>query len=207
MIIFSRHGNTFEPGEKAVWIGTRTDLPLTADGRTQAAQVVDYLRGTGTVPKQVLAGPLRRTRDFAGIVASAFGLSLRIDDDLRELDYGEWEGLDSVAVSNRFGGDVLTAWEEGLTWPGSSSGWGESPGMVTARVQATLDRLTKMEQPVFACTSNGILRFVWMLTRGSVNLHRSKVRTGAICLLKANAKGFDVLEWNNSPFAKVETNV
>lgn len=199
MIILGRHGNTFEAGTKAVWVGARSDLRLTSEGRMQAARVAAHLRHSDLVPRKVVAGPLLRTRDFAQIVASDFGLRVEIDDDLRELDYGEWEGLDSAAVANRFGTETLTAWEESLAWPGNSSGWGESPDIVRKRVGAALERLSALERPVFACTSNGILRFVWVLTRGLVNMRASKVRTGAICLLNAGANGFDVKEWDHPP--------
>lgn len=199
MIILARHGNTFETGEKPVWVGARTDLPLTEEGRAQATRVVSHLRSGGRAPKAVFAGPLRRTKEFASIVASAFDLPVEIDDSLKELDYGGWEGLDGETVASRFGAAVLGAWEGELVWPGERSDWGESPDIVKSRVQAVLDRLATSEQPVFACTSNGILRFVWALTRGLVDMPQSKVKPGAVCVLKPAAQGFDIVEWNCIP--------
>ena len=36
LLLLARHGNTFNKGDKIVWVGARTDLPLTAKGREQA---------------------------------------------------------------------------------------------------------------------------------------------------------------------------
>ena len=35
-ILFARHGNTFGPGDKVVWVGRETDLPLVEKGLAQA---------------------------------------------------------------------------------------------------------------------------------------------------------------------------
>ncbi len=30
LLLLARHGNTFNKGDKVVWVGAQTDLPLTA---------------------------------------------------------------------------------------------------------------------------------------------------------------------------------
>ena len=35
-ILCARHGNTFAPGQRAVFVGAKEDLPLTEEGETQA---------------------------------------------------------------------------------------------------------------------------------------------------------------------------
>ena len=47
-LILSRHGNTFSPGEKAVWVGRRSDLPLVEEGRRQAVRHWARLVSAGT---------------------------------------------------------------------------------------------------------------------------------------------------------------
>ena len=39
------------------------------------------------------SSPLRRCRETAAAAADVLGLPVEVDDDLRELDFGEWEGL------------------------------------------------------------------------------------------------------------------
>jgi broad specificity phosphatase PhoE len=74
----------------------RTDLPLTAVGEAQA-------RGLGTLladvrPVLVLASPRERAQATARIA----GLRVdRIDDDLAEWDYGDYEGLRTDEIRER----------------------------------------------------------------------------------------------------------
>lgn len=199
MIVFARHGNTFEAGQPAVWVGARTDLPLTSEGLNQAARVVDYLKQNDVAPKTVIAGPLRRTREFAGVVAEAFGRELEIDEGLVELDYGKWEGLDNRTVTEQFGQEALSAWEQSLIWP-SAADWGESREAVEKRLRDVLARVSERDQPVFVCTSNGILRVFRYLIDGTEG-PTGKVKTGAICVLDRNERrsSLDIWDYRPSP--------
>jgi broad specificity phosphatase PhoE len=181
MIVLARHGNTFEAGTPAYWVGGKTDLPLVAEGIAQALRLVTYLRAAHIAPKTVVAGPLLRTREFAEVIADAFDCKVAVDVDLTELDYGAWEGLDSSSVVTRFGHAALEAWEARLEWP-ANGGWGESPEAVTARIRRFLTKAAAFDQPVFACTSNGILRFMRWILDGTTG-PAGKVRTGATCVL------------------------
>ena len=69
LLLLARHGNTFEAGDKVVWVGARTDLPLTAKGREQAAALGEGLRPVKSVIKHIVSGPLNRTREHAAIAA------------------------------------------------------------------------------------------------------------------------------------------
>lgn len=199
MIVLGRHGNTFAAGERAVWVGAASDLPLVEEGLAQAARVATYLKEHDLAPARVFAGPLRRTRAFAEVVASAFGTRVEIDDGLREIDYGGWERLDNAEVATRFGEEALRAWEERLQWPGPESGWGESEAQVTERIGASLARLAAFPTPVYACTSNGVLRFVRRLVDGVAEARVNKVRTGAICTLERGDPTPRILLWNKAP--------
>jgi probable phosphoglycerate mutase len=65
-----------------------TDLPLTERGRERAAALGKYLAGTKFAA--VLCSPLRRARETCEIVG--FGAQAVVDDNLREWDYGVYEG-------------------------------------------------------------------------------------------------------------------
>lgn len=66
----------------------RTDL---APGPGAAAEIARALELTPTV-SQVLASPARRCRGLAEALAARDGVALELDDRLRELDFGAWEG-------------------------------------------------------------------------------------------------------------------
>ena len=71
LLLLARHGNTFNKGDKVVWVGARTDLPLTAKGREQAQALGQALTPFGPRIKRVISGPLLRTREHAGILCEA----------------------------------------------------------------------------------------------------------------------------------------
>ena len=96
-VILARHGNTFDPGERPVWIGARTDLSLVAKGREQATKIGETLKAANLAPRRVLAGPLKRTRETArlALLAADASVDVEIDSRLSEIDYGIWEGKSS----------------------------------------------------------------------------------------------------------------
>jgi probable phosphoglycerate mutase len=66
----------------------RTDLPLLDDGRIEAEELGRRL--AGHVFAMVLTSPLRRARETCEI--AGFGSQAVVSEDLREWDYGDYEG-------------------------------------------------------------------------------------------------------------------
>ncbi len=71
LLLLARHGNTFDKGDKVVWVGARTDLPLTSKGREQAQALGQALAPSAARIKRIISGPLLRTRDAATIIGEA----------------------------------------------------------------------------------------------------------------------------------------
>ncbi|HET6908793.1 MAG TPA: histidine phosphatase family protein [Mycobacteriales bacterium] len=67
----------------------RTDLTLTEDGRAKAADLRDVLADHDFA--MVLSSPLQRARQTCDL--AGFGARAETDVDLREWDYGDYEGL------------------------------------------------------------------------------------------------------------------
>lgn len=68
-----------------------TDLPLTAAGVEQAAQVARRFAGASVAA--IYTSPLARARDTARPIAAALGLALVEEPNLRERHYGRAQGL------------------------------------------------------------------------------------------------------------------
>lgn len=199
MILFARHGNTFLSSNEAVWVGAQTDIDITSEGINQAQNVISYIKCVGLKPKRIITGPLKRTVHYSEIIANRLNLNLLIDSDLVEINYGLWEGLTDAEVIRRYGTKILTQWQENLIWPEQSCCWGESFEVVSARVQNFLNKLTKIDEDVIVCTSNGILRFVQYIICNQRDGRLNKVNTGNVCLLDLKENDLYIKEWNIRP--------
>ncbi|MFJ7082072.1 bifunctional RNase H/acid phosphatase [Streptomyces griseus] len=136
-LVLLRHGETALTPEKRFSGSGGTDPELSATGRGQAERAAEHFAALGTV-QDIVSSPLRRCRETAAAVAARLGLDVRIDEGLRETDFGAWEGLTFTEVRERYGDD-LTAW---LASPDTApTGGGESFTEVTERVAAARDRI------------------------------------------------------------------
>ncbi|MFF5338915.1 bifunctional RNase H/acid phosphatase [Streptomyces sp. NPDC013181] len=136
-LVLLRHGETALTPQKRFSGSGGTDPVLSAAGRDQAAHAAAAFAARGTV-QEIVSSPLRRCRETAGAVADRLGLEVRIEDGLRETDFGAWEGLTFGEVKERYGAD-LDAW---LASPDAApTGGGESFAEVARRVADARDRL------------------------------------------------------------------
>ncbi|MFJ6995104.1 bifunctional RNase H/acid phosphatase [Streptomyces sp. NPDC003090] len=136
--VLLRHGETALTPEKRFSGSGGSDPELSAAGRRQADAVAAALAARGTV-QEIVSSPLLRCRQTALTVAERLGLDVRIDDGLREADFGAWEGLTFAEVQERYPDD-LNAW---LASPKAAPTGGESFAAVSRRVAAARDRLTE----------------------------------------------------------------
>ncbi|MFF4979820.1 bifunctional RNase H/acid phosphatase [Streptomyces sp. NPDC001046] len=135
--VMLRHGETPLTPQKRFSGSGGTDPSLSDVGREQAERAAAMLARRGTI-QAVVASPLARTRETAGIVAGRLGLDVQIEDGLRETDFGAWEGLTFAEVRERHPDD-LNAW---LASPDAEpTGGGESFAATATRLAATRDKL------------------------------------------------------------------
>ncbi|OII68392.1 MULTISPECIES: bifunctional RNase H/acid phosphatase [unclassified Streptomyces] len=138
LFVLLRHGETALTPEKRFSGSGGSDPELSPVGLRQAEAAADLLAARGTV-QDIVASPLLRCRQTAAVVADRLGLDVRIDDGLREADFGAWEGLTFAEVQERHPDD-LAAW---LASPKAPPTGGESFAAVSRRIAATRDRLTE----------------------------------------------------------------
>jgi probable phosphoglycerate mutase len=114
----------------------RGDVPLSEEGRAQAARLAERLAERGGIDL-VVTSPLRRARRTAEAVAAAVGADLVVEPDLAETDFGRWEGHTFAEVREQWPAE-LDAWlaSTEVAPPG-----GESFAATAERVRGALDRL------------------------------------------------------------------
>ncbi|WP_328581842.1 bifunctional RNase H/acid phosphatase [Streptomyces sp. NBC_00370] len=140
--VLLRHGETHLTPDKRFSGSGGTDPELSAVGRRQAEAAAAAFAARGTI-QDIVSSPLRRCRETADAVAARLGLDVRIEEGLRETDFGAWEGLSFAEVRDRYPDD-LTAWLDSPSV--APTGGGESFETVGRRVEAARDRLLERYQ-------------------------------------------------------------
>ncbi len=107
---------------------SRTDVPLTQAGRERARALADELRGRSYA--LVLCSPLLRARETCTL--AGFNPAAVIAGDLREWDYGDYEGQTTAEIREQR--PDWSLWRDGC--PG-----GEQPFEVGVRADRVLARL------------------------------------------------------------------
>lgn len=135
-LLLVRHGATAHTAQGRFSGCTGDDPPLSPTGLRQAGLLAGALRHGGRIDA-VASSPVRRARQTAEVLAAALMVPLDVDDDLREIDFGHWEGRTGAEVQRDWPAEVA-AWRAGTrpVPPG-----GESLARVAARVAAARARL------------------------------------------------------------------
>jgi broad specificity phosphatase PhoE len=79
---------------------SRTDIPLTEQGRKRAEKLRDYLKGTKF--DAVFVSPMKRARETCEI--AGFGDVAKVNDGLKEWDYGVYEGKTTKEIQAQIPG-------------------------------------------------------------------------------------------------------
>lgn len=99
LLAIVRHGQTVENAQGR-WLGLR-DSPLTEEGRQQAMALGTRLKPEGPWAA-IYTSPLGRAVDTAGLLAATLGAPVvPPEHDLREYDFGEWDGLTPAQLTQR----------------------------------------------------------------------------------------------------------
>jgi broad specificity phosphatase PhoE len=140
-----RHGET-EWSRSGKHTG-RSNIPLSDVGRDQARSVGSTLHGHSFA--LVLSSPMSRALDTAEL--AGFGDRARVDPDLCEWNYGEYEGITTPEIRRSVPG--WTVWSHPI--PG-----GETPEEIGNRVDRVIDRMRAAEGDVLVFAHGHILRVV-----------------------------------------------
>jgi broad specificity phosphatase PhoE len=105
--------------------GGRFDSPLSPLGHEQAKRLAPLIDQLEVKPGHLYHSPLQRAYNTAKYLNAALNLPATSEDNLREQDFGDWDGLPWQ--------DVLPQLDAGIAPPG-----GESLSVFAHRIQAML---------------------------------------------------------------------
>jgi broad specificity phosphatase PhoE len=109
---------------------SRTDIPLTAHGRTRAEELRDYLKGTSF--DAVFESPMQRAKETCAI--AGFGDRAVVDNGLKEWDYGVYEGKTTKEIQAEIPG--WSVWKNEIVGGETVEHVGERADGVIARALA-----------------------------------------------------------------------
>jgi probable phosphoglycerate mutase len=182
-IVLVRHGAT-EWSAAGKHTGA-TDVPLSDAGRRDADRLRERLAGYDFA--LVLSSPLGRARETAE--RAGLGDRAVIDDDLRELDYGEYEGLTTPEIR-----DERPGWS---VWRDGSPG-GERPDDAGERADRVIARLLEAGGDVAVFAHGHLLRVLgarWIELPAAYGGHLA-LGTGAISELGYERERRAIWLWN-----------
>ena len=162
-LIFLRHGETNWNVEGRLQ-GQR-DIPLNDKGRAQAKRNGEAVVAAMPEAKgfDFMASPLIRSRETMEIARLAMGLdpsAYHLDDRLREITFGEWEGFTTAELRTKHAN--LVAERERDKWRFLPPG-GESYALLQERIEAWVATLNR---PTFAVSHGGVGRVIRTLLLG-----------------------------------------
>jgi broad specificity phosphatase PhoE len=182
-IVLVRHGAT-EWSAARKHTG-RTDVPLSETGRRDAERLPERLAGYEFTV--VLSSPLARARETAEL--AGFADRVQVDDDLREFDYGEYEGRTTTEIREERPG--WSVWRDGS--PG-----GERPDDVGDRADRVIDRLLEAGGDVAVFAHGHLLRVLgarWVELPAAYGGHLA-LDTGALSELGYERERRAIWLWN-----------
>jgi broad specificity phosphatase PhoE len=186
-LVLVRHGET-------AWTisGQHTghmDIPLTAEGRRQARRLRARLRGQPFA--LVLTSPLVRAAETARLAGFP---EAEPDDDLREWDYGAYEGRTTADIRLEHPGWSL--WDDGVPD-------GESDAQVAARADRVVARVRAADGDALVFAHGHLLRVLaarW-LDLPPADGRLFDLDTAAVSVLGYEREQPVIVRWNEAPTA------
>ena len=188
--VLLRHGDTRVSPEHR-FSGLR-DLPLSAAGLKQARAAACRL-ATGAPIHAVVSSPLQRAAATAAIAADELGLTAVTDDDLRETDFGDWDGFTLAEIQQR--------------WPAAAAAWRSDPEQAPPGGESfadTADRVNRACDRLLRDHGGKTVLIVSHITPIKILLCRAlRAPLGTLYRLYLGSASINEIQWHGRGFAAV----
>ncbi len=132
-----RHGET--DGNVQQWYQGSTDVPLNNRGIEQARCLSRFLKDVSF--NGIYSSTLQRARRTAEIIAAPHGLTVEAYDELKEVDFGEWEGHTYKEITQLWPGELEAFYQsEGAQKARGGESFADVERRVTAKAKEILSR-------------------------------------------------------------------
>ena len=166
-----RHGQTAASRENR--FSGSLDPPLTQVGEAMAEA---FARAYAPLTwDAIYTSPMRRTRQTAEALSRLTGVALTVDDGLKEIEYGEWEGLRQDEVKAQWP-EAFEYWASDVASRGTPGG--ETAFHVAARAMRVVEAIRSRHQRgnVMLVSHKATLRVITCALLGlDVRLFRERI--------------------------------
>jgi len=144
-----RHGDTGQRSYRG-----QLDDPLTDLGWSQLRGAVE-----GQAWDRIVSSPLSRCARFAGELAAARDLPLRVDERLAEYHFGDWQGVPIETLAEEQGDALGRFWKDPVAYPPPGA---ETLDAFRFRLTAALDDIAReaVAARVLVITHGGAIRLL-----------------------------------------------
>jgi alpha-ribazole phosphatase len=166
-----RHGQTADSRENR--FSGSSDPPLTMVGE---AMVQAFAEAYASLTwDAIYTSPMLRARQTADPLCRLTGVQAQLEDGLKEIDYGEWEGLKQVEVKQRWP-EAFEYWADDVASRGTPGG--ETAFHVAARAMRVVEAIRARHQKgnVLLVSHKATLRVITCALLGlDVRLFRERI--------------------------------
>jgi ribonuclease H / adenosylcobalamin/alpha-ribazole phosphatase len=189
-LILVRHAEPDEEVRNRIY--GRLDPELSERGREHATAIAADLQDEPVAA--VYTSPRRRAQATAAPLASRLGVEVRVEDDLREIDFGELEGLTVAEAVDRYPAESQwMAAPAGALFPG-----GESVAALRARAIAAAQSIAARHEGGTAAV------FTHAVVIRAILADALAMAPDAMFRLDQSYGGISVVEWfDGNPFVRV----
>jgi alpha-ribazole phosphatase len=192
-LLIARHGQTKHNLDRR-YQGI-TDAPLNETGRAQASQLAERLAGEKI--DVIYSSPLMRSTQTAELIAKTNGMGIKKDERLREISFGEWEGMsyDEIQAQSP---DHLRKWIDDPAHVPPPNG--ETLNQLAVRVKEAVKelRFRHADDTILVVTHGGVIRTMLCLSLGlDLNRHlQFESATGSLSELSFYDEGVSLKLFN-----------
>lgn len=200
-LLIVRHGET-EWNQTRRYQGQR-DIPLNTTGLEQAERLAQRLAGENIVA--AYSSDLRRAMRTAQAIVAGRGLEIVPCPELRELNFGGFEGLSFEEIQQRYPAEIVSWMRRGVD---VSPPGGENLIQLAQRVSAAVERIER-EHPqgtVLVTAHSGAVRAL-LCTLLEIDLGywwRFRIGTGALSIVETYPEGAILTLMNETSFQENE---
>ena len=180
-VLWIRHAET----EMAGRFCGHSDPDLNAQGQAQLARLAQLL-STEKI-EEIYSSDLRRAQSTAQVIAAGRNIPLTLRPALREIHFGQWEGLTWAEIEHR---DPAYArkWVDG--YPHLPAPAGESfPGFKARVLDQVCQLIDRDAEPIAVVTHAGVLRVVLRHLHGCSEQEAWQQTQQYCCVVRYEAKG------------------